>query len=717
MKKVFLIFIVAFFCISSFLIDSEGSLFLSNSMKEVPVAFQGRYRAMDAYAKIWLEKYYSHPILKAQDRPTFGIPDGSALELLWSMHFLGHKPWDQAPLFAIENKVLVHLLKLDPSRNSFAYQEVIHALSEDPKISQQVFQPFLSYHFAKKYLDIGNRSYAEILELDQVAPGLWLTLEGDDLIVTEVPATFPWKFLYPGMIVAKDARNQISLLASVNKSVSQDLADLLLAIHDYEHMTGNLLPEESAFEQGYETLVQNQLSSEEMAQLLENEHPLKRRLELSDRTLLLLPSRYQPGEWLPIRALKVQEYNSLTNGLQLASNFTLYEENTFQQLRSIYLLLEKSVLKLHKNKKEGKETEFLSQEVQKLSHKLAHKLKISFASSLAGTTYQEASTNSLKYPTSLQIQAEVTYFHYPLIEIALVTYALAILSFIFSWTMQNNSLHRVGLVILFLGFFVHTSLLGIRSFILSRPPVSNMFETLLYVPWVAVGLGLLLYFFSGLSRFLIFSATLIALILLTILQITGLNNGLENVQAVLNSQYWLIVHVLMVVGSYGAFLLSGVMGHIYLIDYIRIKGRSFSQLSKAILQTMYLGTALLISGTILGGVWAAESWGRFWDWDPKESWAFISSAMYLLVIHAYRFHKIHHFGLAIGSIIGLQVISFTWYGVNYILGTGLHSYGFGSGGEKVYFLFLIAEIIFILFLFYYKKHFEINQNKLNVILK
>jgi ABC-type transport system involved in cytochrome c biogenesis permease subunit len=78
-----------------------------------------------------------------------------------------------------------------------------------------------------------------------------------------------------------------------------------------------------------------------------------------------------------------------------------------------------------------------------------------------------------------------------------------------------------------------------------------------------------------------------------------------------------------------------------------------------------MGVAMLIPGTILGGVWAAESWGRFWDWDPKESWAFISSCIYLMVIHAYRFHFIRNIGLAAGSIAGLLMISFTWYGVNY----------------------------------------------------
>ena len=178
--------------------------------------------------------------------------------------------------------------------------------------------------------------------------------------------------------------------------------------------------------------------------------------------------------------------------------------------------------------------------------------------------------------------------------------------------------------------------------------------------------------------------------------------NLENVQPVLASNYWLTIHVLLVVGSYGIFLLSSLMGHLYLARiYLYNKESSLNiLLSKLILQSMYLGVFLLIAGTFLGGVWAAQSWGRFWDWDPKESWAFISACVYLLGIHTYRFGYFKSFGLAIGAILGFLAISFTWYGVNYILGTGLHSYGFGSGGVYWYLLFLILEAIFLSYAFF-----------------
>jgi len=253
-----------------------------------------------------------------------------------------------------------------------------------------------------------------------------------------------------------------------------------------------------------------------------------------------------------------------------------------------------------------------------------------------------------------------------------------------------------AVIILLCGLALHTLVLMMRCYILQRPPVSNMFETVVYVPWIALMIGWILYLFTK-YRVILAAATFASLGLLILLKLTQVDARMENVQAVLDSQYWLIIHVLMVVGSYGAFVVCGILGHFYLIKvWMRQENTAESlQVSKGILHTMYLGVALLIPGTILGGVWAAESWGRFWDWDPKESWAFITACVYLVIIHAYTFKRMGNFGLAVGAVAGLIAVSFTWYGVNYILGTGLHSYGFGNGGELYYYSYLVAECLFL----------------------
>lgn len=303
-------------------------------------------------------------------------------------------------------------------------------------------------------------------------------------------------------------------------------------------------------------------------------------------------------------------------------------------------------------------------------------------------TYFQAYQKLTSFPSIGQLKLELLYYQWPWACFAILGYLICLVLFLLAYGVSSRYLKIGGWVTLGSAFTVHTLLLAARVYILMRPPVSSMAETVIYVPWITVILGI--YLSQRLYTLIpIIISAAIALVLLSILQLTFTPYHLENVQAVLNSRLWLTIHVLMIVASYGALILGGAIGHILLIyPYIR-------RLEQALIQSLYIGIALLIPGTILGGVWAAQSWGRFWDWDPKEAWAFISACVYLLVIHAYRFKKVGAKGLAIGSIFGLLAISFTWYGVNYILGTGLHSYGFGSGGEWIYFSYVILELLFM----------------------
>ena len=291
---------------------------------------------------------------------------------------------------------------------------------------------------------------------------------------------------------------------------------------------------------------------------------------------------------------------------------------------------------------------------------------------LAGTT----TAQGFHYPSLLQLYLERLIALYPWHEAIIALYLLSAM-LVCLWP-------RCGIGLLACTFCLHSFLLLSRWVILERPPVSNMVETVIYVPWVSVLLGLILSFNN---RATLIAASLTAAALLATLPISHLESGFENVQPVLNSQYWLTIHVLMVVGSYGAFFLAAVLAHLYLFF-----PKQFAGTLRPLLISVYCGTTLLIAGTILGGVWAAQSWGRFWDWDPKESWAFITCCAYLILIHAHRFRWIAERGLAMGAIAGILFVSFTWYGVNYILGTGLHSYGFGSGGELLYFGFVVVEL-------------------------
>lgn len=379
---------------------------------------------------------------------------------------------------------------------------------------------------------------------------------------------------------------------------------------------------------------------------------LLHQLSMADGTLLALPSKAGKGKWLPLNALMADIFDKESNSWRPVPNFTLYSHALFEQLQ--------------------KEYRSPSPDADRIEALLSSGYEM-----LAGKFYKD----DLRYPTLLQLKAEVFYFKYPWIICTIVLYFLALICLL--------KFPKTGFSLTGAAFLLHTFILCMRIYILNRPPVSNMFETVVYVPWIAVLTG---FIFALLRKqtLPLLAAVGSSIVLLLVLKLSQLDSSMENVQAVLNSQFWLTIHVLMVVGSYGVLIFSGIMGHLYLLY------KPQKETAQTIIQSMYLGTGLLIAGTLLGGVWAAQSWGRFWDWDPKESWAFISSCLYLMTIHAYRFKKIGDFGLAIGSIVGLLAIGFTWYGVNYILGTGMHSYGFGSGGEIWFYGFAALEAALIL---------------------
>ncbi len=199
-----------------------------------------------------------------------------------------------------------------------------------------------------------------------------------------------------------------------------------------------------------------------------------------------------------------------------------------------------------------------------------------------------------------------------------------------------------------------------------------------------------------------------------------LDRGFSPLQPVLRDNFWLTIHVLTIVSSYGAGLLAWMLGNVSLGYYLFGRYRTVSAAQAAknrdakaaaqredaeaaegagpryttvrppeachtlagyIYKAMQVAVLLLAAGTILGGLWADVSWGRFWGWDPKEVWALISCLVYLAILHGRYAGWIGDLGLAVGSVLGASAIIFSWYGVNFVLGVGLHSYGFGTGGQ------------------------------------
>ena len=176
-------------------------------------------------------------------------------------------------------------------------------------------------------------------------------------------------------------------------------------------------------------------------------------------------------------------------------------------------------------------------------------------------------------------------------------------------------------------------------------------------------------------------------------------------QPVLRDNFWLTIHVLTIVSSYAAGALAWGLGCLSLGYYLFGRYRNSPRGRKApeatvalagfIYKAMQVAVLLLAAGTILGGLWADVSWGRFWGWDPKEVWALVSLLAYLIILHGRYIGWIGDFGLAGGSVLGAAVIGMSWYGVNFLLGAGLHSYGFGQGGQTEFFSFLILNLLLL----------------------
>jgi ABC-type transport system involved in cytochrome c biogenesis permease subunit len=222
----------------------------------------------------------------------------------------------------------------------------------------------------------------------------------------------------------------------------------------------------------------------------------------------------------------------------------------------------------------------------------------------------------------------------------------------------------------------------LRTLIAGRAPVTNMYETVVFVAWGAV-LFAVLFDAAHRSRHSMACASGLGVAALVLADnVPILNGSIEPLVPVLRDNLWLTLHVLTIMLGYAAFLLALGIGHLSLGMHVLAPGRVEAQktVSRFLYRSLQVGTFFLAVGTLLGGVWASYSWGRFWGWDPKETWALIALLGYLALLHGRFAGWVKDFGLAVGSILGFLLVLMAWYGVNFILGTGLHSYGFGTGG-------------------------------------
>jgi len=298
-------------------------------------------------------------------------------------------------------------------------------------------------------------------------------------------------------------------------------------------------------------------------------------------------------------------------------------------------------------------------------------------------------------PSDWKISLEVVYQKAHPFRWAWIFYAASGIVLLLSRNSWERRGYQLAWVLAGSGFLLQAAGLLSRVLIAGRPPVTNMYESVI---WVAFGTILFALIFEIIYRagsFLLGAVPVaVASLILADSQPVILDHSIHPLTPVLRDNFWLSTHVLSITLSYAAFALSLGVAHVALAQIIA--GRKPTTILYTYLyKTLQVGVLLLAAGTILGGVWANYSWGRFWDWDPKETWALTALLGYLFLLHGRISGLWGGFGLAVGSVIAFMSVLMAWYGVNFVLGAGLHSYGFGTGGFPLVATFVGCELLFI----------------------
>jgi ABC-type transport system involved in cytochrome c biogenesis permease subunit len=258
---------------------------------------------------------------------------------------------------------------------------------------------------------------------------------------------------------------------------------------------------------------------------------------------------------------------------------------------------------------------------------------------------------------------------------------LYVLAFLFacgSWLTWTRPLNRAAFYVLLLSLAVHTFGLVSRMYLQERPPVTNLYSSAIFIGWGAVIVALILerIFRDGIGAACAGAIGFITLIIAH--HLAGNGDTLEMLQAVLDTNIWLATHVVAITTGYAAMFLAGMLAMIYIIRGVftpSLKKPTADSLARMTYGVVCFATLFSFVGTVLGGIWADQSWGRFWGWDPKENGAVLIVLWCAITLHARWGGFIRQRGLMIMAIFGNIVTSFSWFGVN-MLGVGLHSYGF-----------------------------------------
>jgi len=278
--------------------------------------------------------------------------------------------------------------------------------------------------------------------------------------------------------------------------------------------------------------------------------------------------------------------------------------------------------------------------------------------------------------------------------LCMVLYVVAFLCAVISWLGQGSILRQAAFRVMLIGLALHTLGLATRMLLEGRPPVTNLYSSAIFIGWGAIILSTILELFHRNAIGTVVASVVGFATLLIAHHLSLSGDTLEMMRAVLDTNFWLATHVVVITLGYSATFLAGTIAIVYL--FLRAFG-NVSKSNAAALRGMVYGVicfATLASfvGTVLGGIWADQSWGRFWGWDPKENGALLIVIWNAIILHARWGGMIRERGLMVMAVFGNIVTSWSWFGTN-MLGIGLHSYGFTDAAFFWLSAFMISQVL------------------------
>jgi ABC-type transport system involved in cytochrome c biogenesis permease subunit len=300
------------------------------------------------------------------------------------------------------------------------------------------------------------------------------------------------------------------------------------------------------------------------------------------------------------------------------------------------------------------------------------------------------------------VQQAATEYRYNRINplyVSATLYVAVLLLVSVGWLFRWRSLMGGAVYLTVFTIAIHTAALVIRMYLQGRPPVTNLYSSAVFVGWGTVLLGLALEYFyrNGIGTMLAAVTGFATLVVAINLETQANGETLDVMQAVLDTNFWLATHVTTVTIGYSATYVAGLLGIAYIIGRqlpSRMDADDARSLSRMIYGVVCFGLLFSFVGTILGGIWADQSWGRFWGWDPKENGALMIVIWNALILHARWGGIVKQRGVALLAVGGNIITTWSWFGVNQ-LGVGLHSYGFMDSAVFWILVFVASQLLVI----------------------